>query len=213
MPQSHKEANDGIDLYLAVLDVFSKYGRVKPLKNKTSDAVAKTFKEIFSESRRKPRELWTDRGGEFTGLIDKTPDKPPGPFDCPHCGKENKNHSGLTQHLNKYCPVLLPGIAKENKTKLKGITLYHTEGKNKASVAERFVKTIKGMIWKYMTNNDIKKVIDVLPDKVNEYNNTKHSTIRMTPVEASKKENQEKVFKTAYKEKDKPIKEIEAEIS
>ena len=50
-------------------------------------------------------------------------------------------------------------------------------------------------MWKYMTENKTKKIID---DLVNEYNNTEHSTIKMTPTEASKKENQEKVYKTAY---------------
>ena len=167
------------------MDVFSKYAWVKPIKNKTSDTVAKAFKEIFNESRRKPKKLWTDRGGEFIGLIDQTPGET-GKFDCPHCGKSNKNKSGLTQHLSRFCPVLFPEKAKENTTKLRNIILYHTEGKNKASIAERFVKTIKGKMWKYMTENKTKKIIDVLDDLVDEYNNTKHSTIKMTPKEASK---------------------------
>ena len=179
------------------MDVFSKYAWVKPIKNKTSDTVAKKFKEIFEESGRRPKKLWTDRGGEFIGLIDQTPGET-GEFDCPHCGKSNKNQSGLTQHLSRFCPVLFPDKAKENTTKLKNIILYHTEGKNKASIAERFVKTIKGKMWKYMTENETKKIIDVLDDLVKEYNNTEHSTIKMTPTEASKKENEEKVFNTAY---------------
>ena len=193
------------------MDVFSKYAWVKPIKNKTSDTVAKAFKEIFNESRRKPKKLWTDRGGEFIGLIDQTPGET-GEFDCPHCGKSNKNKSGLTQHLSRFCPVLFPEKAKENTTKLRNIILYHTEGKNKAAIAERFVKTIKGKMWKYMTENDTKKIIDVLDDLVDEYNNTEHSTIKMTPTEASKWENQEKVFNTAFKI-DETKKDIEKEMS
>ena len=176
-----------------------------------SDTVAKAFKEIFNESRRKPKKLWTDRGGEFIGLIDQTPGET-GEFDCPHCGKSNKNKSGLTQHLSRFCPVLFPEKAKENTTKLRNIILYHTEGKNKAAIAERFVKTIKGKMWKYMTENDTKKIIDVLDDLVDEYNNTEHSTIKMTPTEASKWENQEKVFNTAFKI-DKTKRDIEKEMS
>ena len=135
-----------------------------------------------------------------------------GEFDCPHCGKSNKNKSGLTQHLNRFCPVLFPEKAKENTTKLRNIILYHTEGKNKAAIAERFVKTIKGKMWKYMTENKTKKIIDVLDDLVDEYNNTEHSTIRMTPKEASKWENKEKVFNTAFKI-DETKRDIEKEIS
>ena len=131
-------------------------------------------------------------------MIDQTPEEETGEFDCPNCGKSNKSKSGLTQHLNKYCPVLFPDKAKENTTKLKNIILYHTEGKNKATIAERFVKTIKGKMWKYMTENKTKKIIDVLDDLVDEYNNTEHSTIKMTPKEASKWENEEKVFNTAF---------------
>ena len=213
LPATHKEANDGFDSFLVELDVFSKYAWVKPIKNKTSDTVAKTFLKIFSESKRKPKKLWTDRGGEFLGLIDQTPAKKEGEFDCPHCGKGNTNQSGLTQHLNRHCPVLFPEKATENTTKLRGIILYHTEGKNKATIAERFVKTIKGKMWKYMTENKTKRIIDVLPDLVKEYNNTVHSTIKMTPVEASKKENEEKVYKTAYEPTEKETrKNIEKKI-
>ena len=57
LPASHKEANDGFDSFLVALDVFSKYAWVKPIKNKTSDTVAKAFKEIFKESGRKPKKL------------------------------------------------------------------------------------------------------------------------------------------------------------
>ena len=131
-------------------------------------------------------------------MIDHTPEKQPGKFDCPHCGKGNRNQSGLTQHLNSHCPVLFPEKAKENTTKLQDISLYHTEGQNKASVAERFVKMIKEKMWKYMTNNRTKRVIDALPDIVKEYNNTKHRTIQMTPMEASQKQNHKEVYENAY---------------
>ena len=40
--------------------------------------------------------------------------------------------------------------------------------------------------------------IDVLPDLVREYNNTKHSSIKMTPTKASKKENELRVWRNFY---------------
>ena len=195
------------------MDVFSKYAWVKPIKDKKSVTVGKKFEEIFKESGRRPKKLWTDRGGEFIGLIDETPGETT-EFECSECGRFLKSKGGLTNHKNNHCPVLFPDKAKESKTKLKDVIMYQTEGKNKAAVAERFVKTIKGKMWKYMTQNKTKKIINVLDDLVNEYNNTVHSTIRMTPTEASKKENEEKVFNIAFKIDEEEIEEeIEEEMS
>jgi len=47
---------------LTVIDVFSKYGWMLPLKDKTGKSVADAFKEIFKKSKRKPEKLWTDKG-------------------------------------------------------------------------------------------------------------------------------------------------------
>ena len=49
-------------------------------------------------------------------------------------------------------------------------------------VAERFIRTIKTKIYKYMTSLS-KNVFDKLDDTVNEYNNTYHRTIKMKPVD------------------------------
>ena len=43
-----------------------------------------------------------------------------------------------------------------------------------------------------------KKYIYVLDDFVERYNNTRHSSIKMTPVEASKKENEVRVYRNLY---------------
>ena len=42
--------------------------------------------------------------------------------------------------------------------------------------------------------------MNVLSDLVKEYNNTRHSSIKMTPVKASKKENELKVWRNLYPE-------------
>lgn len=49
---------------LMVLDVFSKYGWIIPLKDKKGESVAEAFKTILKEGR-KPEYLWTDKGKEF----------------------------------------------------------------------------------------------------------------------------------------------------
>ena len=47
-----------------VIDIFSKYGWIKPLKDKKTETVSLAFDEIF-KSKRKPTMLWTDKGSEF----------------------------------------------------------------------------------------------------------------------------------------------------
>ena len=68
------------------------------------------------------------------------------------------------------------------------IELYSTENEEKSSVVERWIRTMKEKMWKYFSANSTNVYIDVLPDLVREYNNTRHSSIKMTPVKASKKE-------------------------
>ena len=55
--------NDGVTFLLLVIDIFSKYGWIIPLKNKECKTVAEALKTIFKE--RKPEKLWTDKGKEF----------------------------------------------------------------------------------------------------------------------------------------------------
>ena len=45
-----------------VLDVFTKYAWVKPLKDKKAKTVLDGFIEIVNESKRKPTKLWADQG-------------------------------------------------------------------------------------------------------------------------------------------------------
>ena len=47
-----------------VLDLFSKYGWIVPLKDKKGETVTEAFKAIFNEGR-KPQYLWTDKGKEY----------------------------------------------------------------------------------------------------------------------------------------------------
>ena len=45
--QAFSKFNRGVKYILAVIDIFSKYGWLVPLKNKTGKAVANALKEIF----------------------------------------------------------------------------------------------------------------------------------------------------------------------
>ena len=50
--------------------------------------------------------------------------------------------------------------------------MYSIHNEGKSVVAERFIRTLKNKIYKYMTSISQKVYIDKLDDIVNEYNNT-----------------------------------------
>ena len=57
--------------------------------------------------------------------------------------------------------------------------MYSIHNQGKSVVAERFIRTLKTKIYKYMTSLSKMVYIDNLDDIVNEYNNTYHRTIKM----------------------------------
>ena len=85
-----------------------------------------------------------------------------------------------------------------NLRKLYDIELYSTENEEKSSIVERWIRTIKEKMFKYLTDNNTYKYIDVLPDLVEYYNNTVHSSTKLTPTDASKEENELKVWRNLY---------------
>ena len=62
--QKFSKWNKGYRYLLMVLDLFSKYGWIVPLKDKKEETVTQAFKTIFEEGR-KPQYLWTDKGKEY----------------------------------------------------------------------------------------------------------------------------------------------------
>ena len=62
------------------------------------------------------------------------------------------------------------------------IIMYSTFNEGKSVLAERFIGTLKNKLYKHMTTTG-KNVYYVLDDVVNEYNNTKHNTIKMKPID------------------------------
>ena len=140
--QLYSKQNNGFKHLLTVIDLYSKYAWIIPLKTKSSNSIIDAFTVLFKD--RKPKKLWTDNGKEFI----------------------NKE---FNQFLSK------------NK-----VEIYQTYNEGKAVVIERFNRTIKEKMWRYFTQHDTKKYIDILPKLVKEYNNTYHSTIKMTPSEGTK---------------------------
>ena len=61
--------------------------------------------------------------------------------------------------------------------------MYSTHNEGKSVVAERFIRTIKNKIYKCMTSISKNVYIDKLDDIVHKYNNEKHRTIKMKPID------------------------------
>ena len=61
--------------------------------------------------------------------------------------------------------------------------MYSTDNEEKSVVAERFIRTIKSKIYKRMPSTSENVYIDKLDDTVGKYNNTKHGTIKVKPVD------------------------------
>ena len=149
--QALSKENEGYKFLLLVIDTFSKYGWIVPLKDKKGETIVNALKEIFKESGRRPAKLWTDKGREFF----------------------NKDVRDL-------------------------VYLYATENEEKSSIAERWIRTMKEKMFKYFTDNNTYNYIDALPELVEDYNNTVHSSTKLTPTDASKEENELKVWRNLY---------------
>ena len=57
--------NQGIRFLLCVIDIFSKFARVLPLKDKKAIRIVKAFQSILKQSNRKSNKIWVDKGSEF----------------------------------------------------------------------------------------------------------------------------------------------------
>ena len=76
--------------------------------------------------------------------------------------------------------------------------MYSTFNEGKSVEAERFIRTLKNKLYKHMTATG-KNVYYVLDDVVNEYNNTKHNTIKMKPKDV--KNDNKRVYIDEHNEK------------
>jgi hypothetical protein len=97
-----------------------------------------------------------------------------------------------TEFLNKDFQSLLRKHA---------IRFYTTENSDiKASVVERFNRTLKMKMWKYFTHKNTHRYVDVLSDLVYSYNNTHHRSINMPPSQVTK-DHESSIRKRLYGEK------------
>ena len=133
--------NKGIKYLLCVIDLFSKYAFVVPLKYKKGISTVNAFQSILNKSKGKPNKIWVGKGSEF-----------------------------YNASFKKWL--------QDND-----IVMYSTNNQGKSVVAERFIRTLKSKIYKYMTSISKNVYIDKLNAIVNKYNNTYHTTIKMKPID------------------------------
>ena len=131
----------GIKYLLCVIDLFSKYAFVVPLKDKKGISIVNAFQSILNKSKRKPNKIWFDKGSEF-----------------------------YNASFKKWL--------QEND-----IVMYSTNNERKSVVAERFIRTLKSKIYKYLTSISKNVYIDKLNTIVIKCNNTYHTTIKMKPID------------------------------
>ena len=82
--------------------------------------------------------------------------------------------------------------------------MYSTYNEGKSVVAERFIRTLKNKLYKLMTATGKNVYHDVLDDVVNKYNNTKHSIIKMKPIDVG--DNNKRVYIDEHNENDSRLK-------
>ena len=139
--QSLSRKSKGIKYILCVIDLYSKYALVIPLKDKKGIGIANAFNKIIKQSNRKPNKIWVDQGGEFYNNV------------------------------------------FENWLSDNDINMYSTYNEGKSVVVERFIRTLKNKLCKHMKATCKNVYYDILDDVVNKSNNTKHSTIKMKPID------------------------------
>ena len=92
------------------------------------------------------------------------------------------------EFFNKNCKQYLDKL---------NIQLYFTNSELKASIVERFNRTIKDKMWRYFEYVDNYNYIDIIDKLIHSYNNTYHRSIKTTPNKVNHK-NKNKIFYNLY---------------
>ena len=102
--------NKGFRFLLCIIDIYSKYARVIPLKDKKEITITNAFQKNLDESNRKPNKRWVNKGSEFY----------------------NRSMESYFQNND--------------------LELYSIHNEEKSVIVERFIRTIKNKMYKYMTS-------------------------------------------------------------
>ena len=150
-----KLSNKGYEYILAVIDCFSRFAYVEPMRTKTASETVSAFKKILRRAKAKPRLLQSDLGSEFKGVF-------------AHFLREMSIHQ------------------------------FFTSQDPKCAIVERFIRTFKNKLFKYMKAGNTKKYLDILQTVVSSYNSSKHRTLGLSPKEVNKR-NEKDLWLKQYK--------------
>ena len=64
--------NKGFKFSSSVIDIFSKYPQVVPLKDKKDVIIVNAFQKILDNWKRKPNKIWVGKGSEFYNISMKS---------------------------------------------------------------------------------------------------------------------------------------------
>lgn len=154
----YAKKNNGMKYILVVINIFSKKGYARPLKNKTGEEVTRAMKSILNTINHPIKNLHVDMGKEFY----------------------NQQMKSMLQQRN--------------------ITLYSTFSVKKAAIVERFNRTLKNKMWRLFSLNGSYKWLQILQKIIDDYNNTKHRTIKMKPNDVNNR-NEQDLLNTVYNQK------------
>ena len=127
--------------------------------------------------------------------------------------QESKCRALYTDAGSEYVNRSVAKLLKDN-----GVKHFIARSDTKASMAERVIKTIKLILFKYMDRNNTHRWIDMLPDVTAKYNDTIHSAIKMSPSTARQSEPYD-IWKNQFRSKPrkrrikKPSKQVEFKFS
>lgn len=127
--------NDGFRFLLVLIDIFSRFLFIVPLKTKKNQDIIEGLNRVFTTYRRKPRVLRTDKGSEFK---------------------------------NKF---LKSWLVKQK------VNVIYTQNETKAIYAERVIRTIKNLMYRYFMKNRTYRYVEILQKLVESYNNRPHRSL------------------------------------
>ena len=144
--------NDQHRFLLVVIDVFSRYLWMEPVKKKTANEVLEAMKKLVLRGMPLPKKFRSDKGSEFNN-----------------------------QYFKAWC--------RNNN-----IYYFTSQNETKANYAERVIKTLKTMLYRYFNKTRSYKYINILQKFVNGYNTTPHTSLNGIAPRNVNKSNETSLF-------------------